>query len=244
MRIQIPYAKSFNDAVNRQRQETELKIHRMEAIIEEYKKELFELNSTISKQQQSQSILQCQLDSINADNEKLIEQINVLQNESDNCMSIIESFKQEQIDLIENNKTIQKQNEQLNKEIEDKSKAIKKQKDECFYIDKVKYQYEESIINLAKHNEALKAKNVSLENIISQKDRYIQMLLNERAVLTPIHNINKNGQRRPSTGSVRSINSVKDQLSEKDMMIKKLENKIKQLESDNSNLVLRLRNKK
>ena len=121
-------------------------------------------------------------------------------------------------------------------------------------MEKVKEDFEEKMIALSKQLDECKAKMFSMNNIIKQKERYIQMLLNEKKNLSNksilnSSSSNNNIKTNKTSNNFHSINQcstsqLKVQLTEKEQYIKKLEDKTKKLEIDNSNLIIRLRNQK
>ena len=150
-------------------------------------------------------------------------------------------------DLIEANKKLQRQIEILNNKIMDMEKHIINQNEEYKGMEKVKGNYEEKIISLTNSIDKLKSKLNSCENIIRQKERYIQMLNNQETEKLKNNSLNNNTKFNSNNKIINRPNSTSKinyerLIIDKDNTIKKLENKVRQLEKDNNNLIIRVRN--
>ena len=150
-------------------------------------------------------------------------------------------------DLIEANKKLQREIEILNNKIMDMEKHIINQNEEYKGMEKVKGNYEEKIISLTNSIDKLKSKLNSCENIIRQKERYIQMLNNQETEKLKNNSLNNNTKFNSNNKIINRPNSTSKinyerLIIDKDNTIKKLENKVRQLEKDNNNLIIRVRN--
>lgn len=259
MNVKVTLGKTFN-AFQEKNNENVTKISRLEGIVFEKEKEIAELKSEINSNKQSINLYHSKLLSADNEREQLKSQIESLLGNQERLNQLIINFNNSQTDLSDSNKKLQRQVEILNNEIEEKDKKIIHQADEYAEMEKIKNNFEEKMIILSCQLDQSKSKILSLENIIKQKDRYIQMLVNEKKSTnnSKISNTNSSNtiNRVSSNKTVSSFQigseaylpcntmNLKSQLTEKDSYIKKLEDKIKKIENDNNNLIIRLRNKK
>ena len=171
-------------------------------------------------------------------------------------------------EMIESNKKLQQKIEELNQQINEMKFNIKKDKEEYKNMCKVKDEFEDKIILLSDELEKNKNKLLNAENIIKQKDKYIQMLINKKnKTFYNNNNINtksssKVSTQRPQSSGIKKVNVSKFEkekksvnggkiygsndpyaiILEQENMIKKLKEKISYLEKDNAGLLIRLRN--
>ena len=159
------------------REENEQKLRRMEFLLEEKEKEINELKSEIK--QYKVEINNKQNDVLEAfqEKEKLMIQIQGLINEQFKLKQTIQNNIQINRDLYDSNKKLQKEIEILNSQLDRNENDMQKQKIEYDDMEKIKSDFENRIIALTKINETQQNKIQSFENIIKQKDKYIQMLV-------------------------------------------------------------------
>ena len=247
--VQVQVSKNFNMGISKNEQNIK-KINELEEIIKNQNYELQKLKSSTNPFQREIVSLKNEIDRLTKENQVLKgnyqKEINI--KEKVNRDLIYENKMKE--DLIEANKKLQRQIEILNNKIMDMEKHIINQNEEYKGMEKVKGNYEEKIISLTNSIDKLKSKLNSCENIIRQKERYIQMLnnqeteklknnsLNNNLINTKFNNNNKSMIRPNSASKVNYERLIID----KDNTIKKLENKVRQLEKDNNNLIIRVRN--
>lgn len=240
------------------REENEQKLRRMEFLLEEKEKEINELKSEIK--QYKTEINNKQNDVLEAfqEKEKLMIQIQGLINEQFKLKQTIQNNIQINRDLYDSNKKLQKEIEILNSQLDRNENDMQKQKIEYDDMEKIKSDFENRIIALTKINETQQNKIQSFENIIKQKDKYIQMLVlkkknsDNRPFTTTTPNTSgtnskkfKNNEQKfqiSNSNTHTSIANMKLQINEKNKQILDLEEKIKKIQNDNNNLVIRLRN--
>ena len=253
MSVKVTVGRTFQAFQDKNTDKTQ-QISRLEGIIENKDAEISKLKNEISSIKKITNQFQSQLEQSTQERNKLKTQIETLLVNQDRLNNMIVNFTNSQKDLSESNKKLQYKNEMLNHTIEEKKKEIQRQNVEYQSMEKVKEDFEEKMITLSKQLDECKSKLFSMDNIIKQKDRYIQMLLNEKKnlsnkIVLNSSTSNSNIKANKTSNTFHSINQnstsqLKAQLTEKTQYIKKLEDTIKKLEIDNSNLIIRLRNKK
>lgn len=253
MSVKVTVGRAFGTFQEKNSNKTQ-QISHLEGIIEDKETEIGKLKKEISSLRNVTNQFQSQLEQSNKDRNKLQIQIETLLLNQDRLNNMIVNFTSSQKDLSESNKKLQYKIEVLNNTIEEKNKTIQRQNVEYHLMEKVKEDFEEKMIALSKQLDECKAKMFSMNNIIKQKERYIQMLLNEKKNLSNksilnSSSSNNNIKTNKTSNNFHSINQcstsqLKVQLTEKEQYIKKLEDKTKKLEIDNSNLIIRLRNQK
>ena len=253
MSVKVTVGRAFGAFQEKNSNKTQ-QISHLEGIIEDKETEIGKLKKEISSLRNVTNQFQSQLEQSNKDRNKLQIQIETLLLNQDRLNNMIVNFTSSQKDLSESNKKLQYKIEVLNNTIEEKNKTIQRQNVEYHLMEKVKEDFEEKMIALSKKLDECKAKMFSMNNIIKQKERYIQMLLNEKKNLSNksilnSSSSNNNIKTNKTSNNFHSINQcstsqLKVQLTEKEQYIKKLEDKTKKLEIDNSNLIIRLRNQK
>ena len=244
--VQVKISKNFNMGISKNEQNLK-KITELEEIIKNQNYELQKLKSSTNPFQREIVSLKNEIDRLTKENQVLKgnyqKEINI--KEKVNRDLIYENKMKE--DLIEANKKLQRQIEVLNNKIIDMEKHIINQNEEYKGMEKVKGNYEEKIISLTNSIDKLKSKLNSCENIIRQKERYIQMLNNQETEKLKNNSLNNNTKFNSNNKIINRPNSTSKinyerLIIDKDNTIKKLENKVRQLEKDNNNLIIRVRN--
>ena len=248
--VQVRVNKNFNMNISKADQNIK-KIAELEEIIRNQNNELQKLKSSMNPYQKEIISLKLDIDRLTKENQ-------VLKGNYQNEINIKEKVNRDLLyenkmkeDLIEANKKLQRQIEILNNKIIDMEKQIINQNEEYKSMEKVKGNYEDKIISLTNTIDKYKSKINSCENIIKQKDRYIQMLNNQESGglknNSSINSFNNNNKsiyqnkciNRPNSASRINYEKL---IIDKDNIIKKLESKVRQLEKDNNNLIIRVRN--
>ena len=244
--VQVKVSKNFNMGISKNEQNLK-KITELEEIIKNQNFELQKLKSLTNPFQKEIVSLKNEIDRLTKENQ-------VLKGNYQNEINIKEKVNRDLIyenkmkeDLIEANKKLQRQIEILNNKIMDMEKHIINQNEEYKGMEKVKGNYEEKIISLTNSIDKLKSKLNSCENIIRQKERYIQMLNNQETEKLKNNSLNNNTKFNSNNKIINRPNSTSKinyerLIIDKDNTIKKLENKVRQLEKDNNNLIIRVRN--
>lgn len=244
--VQVKVSKNFNMGISKNEQNIK-KINELEEIIKNQNFELQKLKSLTNPFQKEIVSLKNEIDRLTKENQ-------VLKGNYQNEINIKEKVNRDLIyenkmkeDLIEANKKLQRQIEVLNNKIIDMEKHIINQNEEYKGMEKVKGNYEEKIISLTNSIDKLKSKLNSCENIIRQKERYIQMLNNQETEKLKNNSLNNNTKFNSNNKIINRPNSTSKinyerLIIDKDNIIKKLENKVRQLEKDNNNLIIRVRN--
>ncbi len=244
--VQVKVSKNFNMGISKNEQNLK-KITELEEIIKNQNFELQKLKSLTNPFQKEIVSLKNEIDRLTKENQ-------VLKGNYQNEINIKEKVNRDLIyenkmkeDLIEANKKLQRQIEVLNNKIIDMEKHIINQNEEYKGMEKVKGNYEEKIISLTNSIDKLKSKLNSCENIIRQKERYIQMLNNQETEKLKNNSLNNNTKFNSNNKIINRPNSTSKinyerLIIDKDNTIKKLENKVRQLEKDNNNLIIRVRN--
>ena len=248
--VQVRVNKNFNMNISKADQNIK-KIAELEEIIRNQNNELQKLKSSMNPYQKEIISLKLDIDRLTKENQVLKGnyQNEINKKKKVNRDLLYENKMKE--DLIEANKKLQRQIEILNNKIIDMEKQIINQNEEYKSMEKVKGNYEDKIISLTNTIDKYKSKINSCENIIKQKDRYIQMLNNQESEKlknnSSINSFNNNNKsiyqnkciNRPNSASRINYEKL---IIDKDNIIKKLESKVRQLEKDNNNLIIRVRN--
>ena len=164
-----------------------------------------ELQKIIQKQENTIKILNQGVAPYNLEIENLKLKITELQNENNilkerdqNINLEIDSLKnrinEESIiknELIESNKKLQQKIEMLNQELENIKYENKRDQEEYTNMCRVKSNFEDRIIQLSEELEKNRIKLQTAENVIKQKEKYIQMLINRKNNSTFYNHNNK-----------------------------------------------------
>ena len=226
-----------------------------------------ELQKIIQKQENTIKILNQGVAPYNLEIENLKLKITELQNENNilkerdqNINLEIDSLKnrinEESIiknELIESNKKLQQKIEILNQELENIKYENKRDQEEYTNMCRVKSNFEDRIIQLSEELEKNRIKLQTAENVIKQKEKYIQMLINRKNNSTFYNhnnkeqenkeqNINNNGNNskryaRPQSFGIKNRNILNKQggknydigLNENNAVIIEQDNIIKKL---------------
>lgn len=156
-------------------------------------------------------------------------------------------------ELIESNKKLQQKIEILNQQLENIKFENKRDQEEYTNMCRVKSNFEDRIIQLSDELEKNRIKLQTAENVIKQKEKYIQMLINRKNNTTfynnkkeqekhddQNNNINSNSKRyaRPQSFGIKNRNILTKQgggknydigLNENNVVIVEQENIIKKL---------------
>jgi len=235
-------------------QEQECIIKTLNQGVEPYNQKIENLNLKLIELQNENDILKKKEIKMNLDIENLKNKIN-------------EEIKIKN-ELIESNKKLQQKIEILNQQIDDFKYENKKDQEEYNNMCKIKSNFEDKIIKLTEDLEKTIIKLQTAENVIKQKEKYIQMLVNKRNNST-FYNYNKSKEQGEQNNNINSKRSVRPQsfgiknrnilkqggknidiysnenngiLMEQENIIKKLKEKISHLEKDNAGLLIRLKN--
>ena len=235
-------------------QEQECIIKTLNQGVEPYNQKIENLNLKLTELQNENDILKKKEIKMNLDIENLKNKIN-------------EEIKIKN-ELIDGNKKLQQKIEILNQQIDDFKYENKKDQEEYNNMCKIKSNFEDKIIKLTEDLEKTIIKLQTAENVIKQKEKYIQMLVNKRNNST-FYNYNKNKEQGEQNNNINSKRSVRPQsfgiknrnilkqggknidiysnenngiLMEQENIIKKLKEKISHLEKDNAGLLIRLKN--
>ena len=254
--------------------------------MEKNEEKILKLQKIIQEQEKTIKILNKGVEPYNIEIEKLKLKITEIQNENDILnqkyqksnleMENLKIQNAEEIkiknELIESNKKLQHKIELLNQQIEDFKYENKKDQEEYNNMCKVKSNFEDKIIYLSEELDKTKIKLQTAENVIKQKEKYIQMLVNKKNNST-FYNIrnkeqekqveqnnNSNSKRniRPQSFGIKNRNILSRKygknfemgsnkssnaiILEKEIIIKKLKETISYLEKDNAGLLIRLKN--
>ena len=164
-----------------------------------------ELQKIIQKQENTIKILNQGVAPYNLEIENLKLKITELQNENNilkerdqNINLEIDSLKnrinEESIiknELIESNKKLQQKIEMLNQELDNIKYENKRDQEEYTNMCRVKSNFEDRIIQLSEELEKNRIKLQTAENVIKQKEKYIQMLINRKNNSTFYNHNNK-----------------------------------------------------
>ena len=110
-------------------------------------------------------------------------------------------------ELIESNKKLQQKIETLNQQIDNFKYENKKDQEEYNNMCKVKNNFEDRIIQLSDMLEKNKIKLQTAENVIKQKEKYIQMLINKKNNSTFYNNRNKEQEKHDESNNNNSNNT-------------------------------------
>lgn len=158
-----------------QKQENTIKI--LNQGVEPYNLEIENLKLKIAELQKENNILKERDQNINLEIDKLKNRINeefIIKNE-----------------LIESNKKLQQKIEMLNQELDNIKFENKRDQEEYTNMCRVKSSFEDRIIQLSDELEKNRIKLQTAENVIKQKEKYIQMLINRKNNTTFYNNKNK-----------------------------------------------------
>jgi len=158
-----------------QKQENTIKI--LNQGVEPYNLEIENLKLKIAELQKENNILKERDQNINLEIDKLKNRINE--------ESIIKN------ELIESNKKLQQKIEMLNQELDNIKFENKRDQEEYTNMCRVKSSFEDRIIQLSDELEKNRIKLQTAENVIKQKEKYIQMLINRKNNTTFYNNKNK-----------------------------------------------------
>jgi len=158
-----------------QKQENTIKI--LNQGVEPYNLEIENLKLKIAELQKENNILKEREQNINLEIDKLKNRINE--------ESIIKN------ELIESNKKLQQKIEMLNQELDNIKFENKRDQEEYTNMCRVKSSFEDRIIQLSDELEKNRIKLQTAENVIKQKEKYIQMLINRKNNTTFYNNKNK-----------------------------------------------------
>ena len=233
-------------------QDQESKIQILNKGVEPYTIEIEKLKSQIISYQKENSELKSKIIELN----KTIDDLN-------NRTSDETVIKNE---LIESNKKLQKKVEFLSQKINEFKYETEKDQEEYNNMCRVKSNYETRVIQLSEELEKNRIKLQTSENIINQKEKYIQMLINKK---NSSYYSNKNKEQekqdsqinskrypRPQSFGMKNKNilgkknyeiigndpNINALVFEQEKIIKKLKEKISHLEKDNAGLIIRLKN--
>lgn len=258
MNVKISYGKTFNPIDIKQKEDAN-KITLLERNMIEKDKEVSSLKGEIADLKGTIKKMDEDHNAISKQRGILAEELKAITNQNQKITDNMISSSKYTNDLIESNKKLQLEIEKLNLLISSKIKAENKINEEYNHMTKVKNGFEDRIIALSYKIEDLSAKVVSYEQMIKQKDKYIQMLVNNKrnntnANLTVhLHHDNNTSNRRlqlaePSYHKdtdptiINNIILLKNKLTEKESTINHLNEQIKALKKDNGNLIIRLKN--
>ena len=158
-----------------QKQENTIKI--LNQGVAPYNLEIENLKLKIAELQKENNILKERDQNINLEIDKLKNRINE--------ESIIKN------ELIESNKKLQQKIEMLNQELDNIKFENKRDQEEYTNMCRVKSSFEDRIIQLSDELEKNRIKLQTAENVIKQKEKYIQMLINRKNNTTFYNNKNK-----------------------------------------------------
>ena len=244
--VQVTVGKAFK-IINQNNDFNLNRILKLENVIKEQKNEIDKLKLDLNPYIKEINLLKNELEKTKNENlnlKKVINDIDLLKSKLEQKLFDEEKLKE---NLIQSNKKLQQQIELLTNKIFEMQNNLKFQNEEYFNLEKVKGRYEDQIIELTNKLDSLKLKYNTSENIINQKEKYIQMLINQNNnksnKLKEFKENNKiSNENFKKSKTYININSLDDK--EKDNIIKNYELKIKKLERDNNNLIVRLRNLK
>ena len=254
--------------------------------MEKNEERLLQFQKIIQEQDNTIKILKQGVEPYNIEIQNLKQKISEIQNENEilkqkdiktnlemnNLKIIVEEEQKIKNELIESNKKLQQKIEILNEQIDDIKYENKKDLEEYNNMCKVKNNFENKIIQLSDELEKMKIKIQTCENVIKQKEKYIQMLINKKNNNTYYNlrnkeqekqneqnsNLNSKRNMRPQSFGIKNRNILNKQnmknfdigtnlncnavIMEQENIIKKLKEKIIHLEKDNAGLLIRLKN--
>jgi chromosome segregation ATPase len=233
------------------------KINNYENLIQETNSRILELTHLIVEKDKEILKIKAENELLNKNFLKMNAAFKDTQNENKELKIEIKSINEElqnmEIkfdELVINNKEGSNANNILKDEIEVLTNIINEKKVieynykvEVIEGEKIRAGFENKIIELTKINEELMGKVYSFENIIKQKEKYINMMLKTREVSTTYEN---NTQRKNSSiiFSPQNITFLQNKLHLAEEKIKTMEGEIKKMENEKNNLMIRIRNKK
>ena len=246
------------------------KILQLQKLIQEQENKIKILNQGVEPYNQEIEKLKLEISQLKNENNILIQKDRKLNLEMDNLKVKINEEIKIKNELIESNKKLQQKIEILNGNLENFKFENKKDQEEYINMCKVKNNFEDRIIQLSDELERTKNKLQTAENVIKQKEKYIQMLVNKKNNSTFYNirnkeqekqgeqNINCNSKRyRPQSFGTKNKNILNKNerknfeiksnepnaiIIEQENIIKKLKEKIIHLEKDNAGLLIRLKN--
>ena len=254
--------------------------------MEKNEERLLQFQKIIQEQESTIKILKQGVEPYNIEIQNLKQKISEIQNENEilrkkdiktdlemnNLKIKVDEEQKIKNELIESNKKLQQKIEILNKQIDDFKYENKRDQEEYINMCKVKDNFEDKIIKLNDELEKTKVKLQTCENVIKQKEKYIQMLVNKKNNSTYYNirnkeqekqseqssNINSRRYVRPQSFGIKNRNVLNKQsgknydigsnqssnaiIIEQENIIKKLKEKIVFLERDNAGLLIRLKN--
>ena len=254
--------------------------------MEKNEERLLQFQKIIQEQENTIKILKQGVEPYNIEIQNLKQKICEIQNENEilrkkdiktdlemnNLKIKVDEEQKIKNELIESNKKLQQKIEILNKQIDDFKYENKRDQEEYNNMCKVKNNFEDKIIQLSDELEKTKVKLQTCENVIKQKEKYIQMLVNKKNNSTYYNirhkeqekqseqssNINSRRYARPQSFGIKNRNILNKQsgknydissnqssnaiIIEQENIIKKLKEKIVFLERDNAGLLIRLKN--
>ena len=162
--------------------------------MEKNEQRVLELQKIIQRQENTIKILNQGVAPYNLEIENLKLKITELQNENnilkerdqninleiDNLKNRINEESTIKNELIESNKKLQQKIEMLNQELENIKYENKRDQEEYTNMCRVKSNFEDRIIQLSDELEKNRIKLQTAENVIKQKEKYIQMLINRK----------------------------------------------------------------
>lgn len=260
MNVKVSYGKVFN-ALDIKQKEDSNRITLLEKNMIEKDKEVSLLKGEIVNLKGTIKKLNEDNNSLSKNRDMLNEELKATTNQKETLKDNIVSSTKSTTDLIESNKKLQLEVEKLNMIIASKDKAENKINEEYAQMTKIKNNFEDKIIALSSKIDQLTAKTVSNEQMIKQKDKYIQMLVNNKKS-NCMTNVNPNADRTdhassnhlqqftkptynkdtPDPNVMNNIILLKNKLTEKESAIYHLKEEIKALKKDNGNLLTRLKN--
>ena len=243
----------------------------LQKIIEEQENKIKILNQGVAPYTTEIENLKNKILELENENNSLKQKDINMNNEIENLKNKINEEITIKNELIESNKKLQQKIELLNQNIDNFKFENKKDQEEYNNMCKVKDNFEDKIIQLSDMLEKSKIKLQTAENVIKQKEKYIQMLINkknnsifygDRNKEQGKHeetNNNNNSKRynRPQSFGIKNKNILSRQggknyeissnesnavIIELENIIKKLKEKIIHLEKDNAGLLIRLKN--
>ena len=247
------------------------KLMKLEKIIQEQENKIKILNQGVEPYNQEIEKLKFKISQLENENNVLTQKNTKLTLEIDNLKIKIEEEIKIKNELIESNKKLQQKIEILNENLENFKFENQRDQEEYNNMCKVKNNFEDKIIQLSDELDKTKIKLQTAENVIKQKEKYIQMLVNKTNNSTfykirnkeqekqgeQITNINSKRSVRPQSFGIKNrniaskhgtknleinSNDLNTVIIEQENIIKKLKEKIIYLEKDNAGLLIRLKN--
>ena len=240
------------------------KITTYENIIKDQNNKIKILNQGIEPYTKEIESLKSKISELEFENQNLKQDNELKDTEISNYKTKISEEEKIKLEIIESNKKLQQKIVELSQKIDNFKFDNLKDKEEYNNMCKVKNNFEDKIILLTNELEKTKNKLQISENVIKQKDKYIQILINKKnnsnfyrdKINEANSNISSNSKRndRPQSTGIKNINKHKGKnlnfeaneinsvIVEQENIIKKLKEKIVFLEKDNAGLLIRLKN--